>query len=112
MINKIKKSTLKLTPEGFNECPPKENIENLLIHYLGQRGVSQYEVVDLEEKNYWQNSEDTLVISIDDEETWRFGAERSMRFATNLACFVKESKCDEFNVEKKGRATIIRFWWD
>lgn len=112
MITKIKKSEVKLAPEGFNNLPPKENIENLLMHYLGQKHVSEYEVVDIEDKNYWQNAEDTLVISIDDEETWRFGAQRSMQFATNLACFVKETQCDEFNVEKKGRATIIRFWWD
>ncbi len=112
MITKTKRSEIKLAKDGFNNLMPREEIEELLLHYLGQRHVSEYMVVDVEKKMKWSNSEDTLVISIEDEETWRFGAENSMKFATNLARFVKESVCDEFEVEKKGRVTIIRFWWD
>ena len=62
--------------------------------------------------NYWKNENDTLVIEIDPEETWRFGAENVMRFALNLANFVREIQCDEFHEQKNGRKTLLRFWWD
>lgn len=101
-----------LREEGYNNMPGREKIQELLMHYLGQNGVSKYEVANLEGKSYWNNGEDTLVIIVNEDDTWRFGADRSMYFATNLACFVKESACDEFHIEKKGRETAMRFWWD
>lgn len=106
------KSKLKLTKEGFNDCPSKEEIENLLVHYLGQNGISEYEIVDLPEKMFWCNAEDTLVIAVTNEDIWKFGANSTTQFAINLANFRSECKADEFHIAKEGRKTIMRFWWD
>ena len=111
MITKINKAEVKLG-EAFNNMPGRETIENILLHYLGQNGISKYEAVNLPEKNFWTNEEDTLVIAIDNEEVWRFGADASMQFAINLACFKDECKADEFHAVRKGSKTIMRFWWD
>ena len=111
-MNIIKESEIKLD-EQFNNMPGKETVENLLVHYLGQNGVSKYKIVDITEgQRYWENKLDTLVIEINPEETYKSGAERVMEFAINLACFVKEIQCDEFQKIENGRTTILRFWWD
>jgi len=108
---KIKRVEMKLENE-FNNMPGQEKIEELLIHYLGQNGTSKYEVVDAPEMKYWANDVDTLVIQIDGNDTWRFGEEAVMRFAISLTNFVQDIHCDEFQTQKNGSKTIMRFWWD
>lgn len=108
---KTKKAEMQLEGE-FNNMPGREKVEELLLHYLGQRGISEYKVVDVPEKKFWDNDNDTLVIEIDPNETWRFGEKAVGQFAINLANLVRELNCDEFHTEKNGSKFIIRFWWD
>lgn len=102
------RTTLKLAEHGFNNMPQAKDIDNMLVEELR---VS-FTIVDVPEIKFWSNEEDTLVISIENIETNRFGESESMRFAIGLANFVRFSRCDEFHVKKDGARTIMRFWWD
>lgn len=106
------KSELKTDIEGYNMMEPREKIEELLIHYLGQNGTSKFEYVDVIGKSYWENCGDTLVIALDPTEATERGATSVMGFALALHKFIKEAHCDEDDHITLEGKTIIRFWWD
>ena len=88
--------------------PPRKDIVKMLDLFLGRH----YSPMDVEDRDYWKNEEDTLVIALDPEDVWRFGADRSLEFACGLSKFVKECGSDEFDFMKAGRFIVLRFWWD
>lgn len=106
---KTSKSVIKTEEQGFNEMPARAEIEKLLAEHLNERA---YRFVDVD-KEYWINANDTMVIEIDGNEVWRFGASRVLDNMVGLATLVRKMKVDEFDtIPMRGEKMVIRFWWD
>ena len=91
------KSTIKTDKEGFNCCPARRDIKN------GLKDISSAKIVDVTDKEYWQNESDTLVVLVDNAND-----------ALQLGQFAKNFDADEFNFEAvdNNNSFIVRLWWD
>ena len=103
---KITKAEIRTDEEGYNDMPERKKIEELLEQIKdGKR------IVDID-KDYWQNTNDTLVFEIDCEELYRFGGKTIAETMQAINKFTYESKADEVETERKGAKIIYRYWWD
>ena len=89
----IKHSSIKL--EEFNECPGKQSV----LDFFSSNGIL-FDVVNLE-KSYWQNVEDTLVISMSKKDI-----DGILKF---LIYFNSQ---DETHFISRKDKVYFRLWWD
>lgn len=91
---------LKITEEGFNDMPAKENI----IDALSQMG--EIEFVDVAEKSYWQNEDDTVVVKIKNNGS-------GIAVASRIVKLLRSINPDEVDTIILDDARVImRLWWD
>ncbi len=104
----IEKTEIKLG-EAFNEMPGGDEVRSALQKLLG----NNWETVDVEGKDFWENADDTLIFMIDAGDLYRFGAGEIMRVIEGMGAFSRECGADEFQTIHKGSSKLIcRFWWD
>ena len=94
----MKKSTIKLDKEGYNDLAPLNEVMAKLKKYC-----PKYKVVD-DDEDYWQNDEATLVLAFDKGLAFSEGL-RVGELANNLSA-------DEFNHFVEGEKVVVRLWWD
>lgn len=93
-------STMKATERGFNNMPDKAKI----IRNLSR--IGHITCVDVTDKSYWQNEEDTVVVEISQMHD-------TMTTVGNMLEAIKELQPDEAHHIKVDASTmIVRFWWD
>jgi hypothetical protein len=104
-------TTLKTSEQGYNNMPPRKEVYALLQKHFVQGALSLFRYTDARE-SFWQNNEDTLVISLDVEEAMHFGAAVVAKLMKGLTEFQTESRCDECQIKQRGGKLTVRFWWD
>lgn len=90
----IEKSELSTEQDGFNELPNRIEME-IAIKEAGLK----LNFVNLTTKEYWQNTYDTMVFEIANQEA-------------GLAEFVWKTGPDELDSTTIGGRKIFRLWWD
>lgn len=91
---------LKVTEQGFNNMPAQENI----IDALSQMG--EIEFVDVPEKSYWQNEDDTVVVKIKNNGS-------GIAVASRIVKLLRSINPDEVDTIILDDARVImRLWWD
>lgn len=93
----INKTELKVTKDGFNSMPAGGVIEKVIA------GLP-LEVVNIEDKKYWQNEEDTVVVEV------HLGVTAHDAMLATLK--LQELGPDEIDAEQILGRTFIRMWWD
>lgn len=87
------KSKIKIDKQGFNDCPSRQELEETL-----QKFKLWFEYVDVTDREYWKNENDTLVIKTN---------------ADTLLNILEVLSADEFQHAKdEDGKQIARFWWD
>lgn len=95
-MDSIKTSEVKTAVDGFNNLPERLVI-NEMIHGSGA------EVVDFSMKSYWENKDDTLVVSFSREDA--VGLAGMMKFA-------HDKGVDELDYVIYKNLVVVRMWWD
>lgn len=103
----IKVSQLKTDIEGFNSMPSRRAIEKELENEIG---IGKYLTVDLLEREFWFNKDDTLVIKLNPLDESRVG---SMILGIRVGRLQTRLSADEFDyLLDENCQVIVRMWWD
>jgi hypothetical protein len=102
---RIIRSELKTDLEGFNNLMSRKEIESKLNKWADLM-KQKYEFINVPDRNYWKNENDTIVIVINKSDFSKEKIQQSLEILKDIL------EADEYNPIFVDGYWIARYWWD